>query len=89
MALERLGKAAAGSDAGQTGSFYSLLKDIGSDLVSQGKRIPEDISILFSLAEIELANGLNDDKKYFVSFNRWQLKQKSNRTTLIFSELID
>lgn len=67
MALERVGKAVAGSDAGGTGSLFSLLKNIGSDLLSQGRRIPEDIGILFSLAETELASGLNDDKKYLVS----------------------
>ncbi|MCJ1470995.1 hypothetical protein MMC07_009643 [Pseudocyphellaria aurata] len=66
MALERLGKAMAGGDAGQAGSLYSLLKNVGSDLVSQGKRIPDDIGILFSLAETELANGLTDDKKYLI-----------------------
>lgn len=75
MALERLGKAMAGGDAGQAGSLYSLLKNVGSDLVSQGKRIPDDIGILFSLAETELANGLTDDKKYLVSVNRWRPKQ--------------
>lgn len=69
MALERLGKAMAGSDPGQKGNLHSLLKNIGSDLISQGKRIPDDIGLLFSLAETELANGLNDDKKYLVSAN--------------------
>lgn len=75
MALERLGMPFGPSDGGQTSSLYSLLKNLGSDFVSQGKRIPDDIRILFSLAETELANGLNDDKKYLVSAPPWRPKQ--------------
>lgn len=75
MALERLGMAFGPSDAGQTSSLFSLLKNLRSDLVSQGKRIPDDIGILFSLAETELAQGLNDDRKYLVSARRWRPKQ--------------
>lgn len=89
MALERLGKAATGSDAGQTGTLYSLLKNIGSDLVSQSKRIPDDIGILFSLAETELADGLNDDKKYLVSANCWRPEQDLSWAMLTGSELVD
>lgn len=89
MALERLRTAITGSDAGQTDTLYGLLKHIGSDLVSQGTRIPDDIGILFSLAETELGNGLNDDKKYLVSSHRWWPKQYYSWAMLIGYELVD
>lgn len=47
-------------------STPNLLTGILQDLASQGRRVPDDISILLSAVETEFKGGLQDDRKYLV-----------------------
>ena len=43
-----------------------LLANITRDLISQDKRVPQDIGILISLLDTAINHGLVDDRKYLV-----------------------
>ena len=55
------------SGAATRTSTPNLLTSILQDLASQGRRVPDDISILLSAVETEFKGGLQNDKKYLVS----------------------
>ena len=67
MAQQNTIQSATAGAANQAGTLHAFLKGTVTDLVSQGMRIPQDLGILLSLGETELANGLINDKNYLVS----------------------
>ena len=77
MATQDSNEPAYGSDAHKASTLQSLLDGTIADIVSQAKRVPQDLGIVFSIAKTELTNGIIDDKKYLVSSNGGKL----NKTT--------
>ena len=77
MATQHSDEPAYGSDAHKASTLQSLLDGTIADIVSQGKRLGQDLGIVFSIAESELENGIIDDKKYLVSSNGYKLNKTS------------
>ena len=66
MDTQNLARLSARSDRDKPSTLRSLLKGAVADLISQGMRIPQDLSLLLSIGETEIDNGLIDDERQLV-----------------------